>query len=74
MLRHLGVWRVLLMTNNPTKIDGLESSGIEIVGRVPVTIPARPQNMRYLQAKQEKMGHLYPPPDDTVISCTGGAG
>lgn len=72
MLRCLGVQCVLLLTNNPAKVAGLESYGIEIAGRAPIAIPARPQNVRYLQAKQEKMGHLYPPPDETVIACVAG--
>jgi len=72
MLLQLDIRRVLLLTNNPTKIDGLQRNGIEIAGRVPVAIPPRPQNVRYLQTKQDKMGHLYPPADDVVISTVAG--
>lgn len=64
MLRLLGVRRVVLLTNNPAKITGLESNGIEIVDRVPIAVLPRPQNVRYLKVKQEKMGHLYPPLDE----------
>jgi len=71
MLDHLGVRRVLLVTNNPTKLEGLADYGIEVAGRVPIAIRARPQNLRYLQVKHDKMGHLYPPPDDIVISRAG---
>lgn len=67
MLLHIDIRRILLITNNPAKIDGLKRNGIEIAGRVQVAVPPRPQNVRYLQAKQEKMGHLYSPPDDIVI-------
>lgn len=72
MLLLLGVRRVHLLTNNPTKIEGLKRGGIEIAARVPVAIPPRPQNVRYLQAKQAKMGHLYPPLDDIIISHAAG--
>ncbi len=72
MLLQLGIRRVLLLTNNPTKIEGLERHGVEIAGRVPVTVTARPQNVRYLQAKQEKMGHMYPAMDDVIISHATG--
>ena len=46
------------MTNNPKKIIGLNGYGIEIVERVPLQIPARKENIRYLSTKKEKMGHL----------------
>ncbi|MBF0177500.1 MAG: bifunctional 3,4-dihydroxy-2-butanone-4-phosphate synthase/GTP cyclohydrolase II [Magnetococcales bacterium] len=58
ILRDLGVARLRLMTNNPRKIIGLEGYGMEVVERVPIEIPAREQNARYLSAKKFKMGHL----------------
>jgi len=45
------------LTNNPRKVIGLESYGIEIVETVPVIVPANPHNARYLRTKQEKLGH-----------------
>jgi 3,4-dihydroxy 2-butanone 4-phosphate synthase/GTP cyclohydrolase II len=58
ILVDLGVSTMRLMTNNPTKRVGLEAYGLEIVERVPIeTIPTE-ENMRYLQTKKEKMGHL----------------
>ena len=47
-----------LMTNNPAKYGGLEGFGLEIVERVPLEIAPNAENIAYLRAKQEKMGHL----------------
>jgi 3,4-dihydroxy 2-butanone 4-phosphate synthase/GTP cyclohydrolase II len=58
ILAHLGVRRVRLMTNNPKKIVGLAGYGIEIVERVPIEIPVRKENIKYMSTKKEKMGHL----------------
>jgi len=58
ILRDLGVRRMRLMTNNPRKLVGLEGHGLELVGRVPLEVPANARNRRYLQTKKERMGHL----------------
>jgi 3,4-dihydroxy 2-butanone 4-phosphate synthase/GTP cyclohydrolase II len=58
ILRHLGVRKMNLLTNNPKKVVGLEGYGLEIVGRVPIEIPANKVNAHYLRVKKEKMGHL----------------
>jgi 3,4-dihydroxy 2-butanone 4-phosphate synthase/GTP cyclohydrolase II len=58
ILVDLGVRKMRLMTNNPTKRSGLEGFGLEIVERVPIEIAPNPHNLRYLQTKREKMGHL----------------
>jgi 3,4-dihydroxy 2-butanone 4-phosphate synthase / GTP cyclohydrolase II len=58
ILRDLGICSIRLMTNNPKKIVGLKGYGIEIVERIPLQIPARKENLRYLSTKKEKMGHL----------------
>ncbi len=58
ILVDLGLRRIRLMTNNPKKIIGLEGYGIEVVERVPLEIPARSENIRYLKTKKKKMGHL----------------
>jgi 3,4-dihydroxy 2-butanone 4-phosphate synthase/GTP cyclohydrolase II len=58
ILNELGVRKISLLTNNPRKIIGLEGYGLEIVERVPLQIPATQANIRYLQAKQQKLGHL----------------
>lgn len=54
----LGAKKIRLMTNNPKKMVGLEGYGIDIVERVPLEIEATVCNMKYLQTKREKMGHL----------------
>ncbi|NOQ41403.1 MAG: GTP cyclohydrolase II, partial [Desulfuromusa sp.] len=58
MLSELGVRKLRLMTNNPKKIIGLEGYGLEIVERVPIEVTAHQDNLKYLQTKREKMGHL----------------
>jgi len=58
ILKHLGITRVRLMTNNPDKVSSLESAGIEVVERISAAIPAEPTFERYLETKREKMGHL----------------
>jgi 3,4-dihydroxy 2-butanone 4-phosphate synthase/GTP cyclohydrolase II len=58
ILGDLGVRRMELMTNNPRKIVGLDSYGLEVVGRRPLEIRPNLRNMRYLRTKKQKMGHL----------------
>ena len=58
MLVDLGIRQLKLLTNNPCKIAGLEGSGLEIVERVPIVIPANAHDKRYLETKREKMGHI----------------
>jgi 3,4-dihydroxy 2-butanone 4-phosphate synthase/GTP cyclohydrolase II len=58
ILNELGVRKIRLLTNNPRKIIGLEGYGLEIIERVPIEMPATESNLRYLKAKQEKLGHL----------------
>ncbi|MBS4219907.1 bifunctional 3,4-dihydroxy-2-butanone-4-phosphate synthase/GTP cyclohydrolase II [Bacillus sp. FJAT-49711] len=58
MLRDLGITEVRLMTNNPEKIEGLETYGIKVVERVPIEIPAVEENRQYLMTKKEKMNHI----------------
>ena len=57
MLRHLGIHKMRLMTNNPTKRVGLEAYGLEIVENVPIEITPNEYDYRYLKTKQERMGH-----------------
>lgn len=57
MLRHLGVHKMRLMTNNPTKRVGLEAYGLEIVENVPIEITPNEYDYRYLKTKKERMGH-----------------
>ena len=57
MLRYLGVHKMRLMTNNPTKRVGLEAYGLEIVENVPIEVTPNEYDYRYLKTKQERMGH-----------------
>jgi len=54
----LGVRRMRIMTNNPKKIIGLDGYGLTVTGRVPIEITPRPENVRYLLTKCEKLGHI----------------
>jgi GTP cyclohydrolase II len=58
ILRHLGVRRVRLLTNNPLKRAALEQHGITVVERVPLMVPPNPTNHHYLRTKADRMGHL----------------
>jgi GTP cyclohydrolase II len=57
MLRTLNHTRVVLLTNNPAKLDGLTKAGIEITARVPLEAPITPHNKRYLTTKAVRSGH-----------------
>jgi len=58
ILADLGLHNIRLLTNNPKKVIGLESYGIEIVETVPLIAPATPYNIHYLETKQKKLGHI----------------
>ncbi len=58
MLRHLGIHKMRLMTNNPTKRVGLEAYGLEIVENVPIEIAATRYDVAYLRTKRDRMGHI----------------
>ena len=57
MLRHFGIRRIRLLTNNPRKVAALEQSGLD-VEREPHEFSANPFNIAYLQTKAAKSGHL----------------
>jgi GTP cyclohydrolase II len=57
MLTMLGCTRVLLMTNNPLKLEGLTEAGIEVSGRKALQAPIHAHNRRYLTAKATRAGH-----------------
>jgi 3,4-dihydroxy 2-butanone 4-phosphate synthase/GTP cyclohydrolase II len=59
ILRDLGVNKIKLMTNNPTKRAGLIGYGLEIVENIPIVIPSNPHNEYYLATKRDKMGHTF---------------
>ncbi|MBP6964005.1 MAG: bifunctional 3,4-dihydroxy-2-butanone-4-phosphate synthase/GTP cyclohydrolase II [Armatimonadetes bacterium] len=58
VLLDLGVKKIRYMTNNPAKLAGLEGYDLEIVERVPLVIEPNRVNQRYLETKQDKMGHM----------------
>jgi len=58
ILADLGLHNIRLLTNNPKKVVGLESYGIKIVETVPLIAPSTPYNIRYLETKQKKLGHI----------------
>src|SRR5690606_32990494 len=57
ILRHLGITKLRLISNNPKKRAGLLGYGIEIVDSVPIEVAPNPHNERYLQTKRDKLGH-----------------
>lgn len=57
MLQMLGATRVVLLTNNPAKLDGLSKAGIEIADRMPLETPINADNRRYMTAKATRGGH-----------------
>lgn len=58
MLRDLGVTSVVLMTNNPAKVDALRKDGVIVARREPMPIIANEHNRDYLKTKNRRMGHL----------------
>ena len=58
ILVNLGLHAIKLITNNPRKIVGIEGYGLEVVERVPIEIQPREANVRYLQTKKKKLGHI----------------
>ncbi len=60
MLEHFDVKSVLLMTNNPAKVEGLAGLGVEVVDRLPVVVPPNPFSRRYLETKRARMAHELP--------------
>jgi 3,4-dihydroxy 2-butanone 4-phosphate synthase/GTP cyclohydrolase II len=59
VLRDLGVNRLRLLTNNPAKRAGLEGHGLTVVERVPLPPMPTGENLRYLETKRDKMGHVF---------------
>lgn len=58
ILADLGVRKMILMTNNPLKIKGLDGFGLEVVGREPIEMTCNEKNEFYMYTKYKKMGHL----------------
>ncbi len=58
ILRHLGLKKLKLITNNPAKYIALAGYGLEIAERIPLEIAPGKENLNYMKTKKEKMGHL----------------
>ena len=58
ILADLGVKKIRLLTNNPKKVVGLEGYGLHVVETVPLRVDPNPLNLRYLETKQQKFGHI----------------
>ena len=57
ILRHLGIPRVELLTNNPEKVAAVEEGGIEVITRTPIYGGINQHNLRYVQSKVDRSGH-----------------
>src|SRR5262245_4958759 len=58
ILADLGLTTIRLLTNNPRKMEGIDSYGLTVVEQVPIEIPPNDENRRYLAAKRDKLGHV----------------
>ncbi len=61
MLSVLGVRSIVLMSNNPAKIDDLRRHGVRVTGRIPIVVRPNRYNARYLETKRVRAGHLLEP-------------
>jgi 3,4-dihydroxy 2-butanone 4-phosphate synthase/GTP cyclohydrolase II len=68
ILRDLGVKQMKLLSNNPKKIVGIESFGLEVVERVPLVVGVHEYNRNYLNTKKSKMGHLIQTSSSALVS------
>jgi 3,4-dihydroxy 2-butanone 4-phosphate synthase/GTP cyclohydrolase II len=69
ILYDLGVRKMRLMTNNPSKRAAIDGYGLTVVDRVPLQATANESNVRYLETKRDKLGHLLP---ETIAPRTDG--
>jgi 3,4-dihydroxy 2-butanone 4-phosphate synthase/GTP cyclohydrolase II len=60
ILYDLGVRKLRIMTNNPKKYAALEGYGLTVVSQIPLLTEVGEENLRYLEAKRDRMGHLLP--------------
>ena len=58
ILRHFGLSKVRLLSNNPEKVEAVERAGVQVVERVPCLVEAIDSTEAYLRTKKDKMGHL----------------
>jgi 3,4-dihydroxy 2-butanone 4-phosphate synthase/GTP cyclohydrolase II len=57
ILADLGLSTIRLLTNNPRKMEGAVAYGLTVTEEVPIEVPPNAENLRYLRAKREKLGH-----------------
>jgi len=57
ILRYIGVTKMRLLSNNPSKRAGLIGYGLEVVENIPIEIESNPHNEEYLKTKRDRMGH-----------------
>jgi 3,4-dihydroxy 2-butanone 4-phosphate synthase / GTP cyclohydrolase II len=57
ILADLGLTSIRLLTNNPKKVSGLQAYGLVVTEQVPIEVPPNAENLRYLDAKRDKLGH-----------------
>ncbi|MBG0740696.1 GTP cyclohydrolase II [Paeniglutamicibacter antarcticus] len=68
ILAALGLHRIRLLSNNPLKQSQLAALGIEVAQMVPVQVPSRAQNVRYLRTKRDRMNHTLNLPSTSAIA------
>lgn len=68
MLEHFDVKSVVLMTNNPAKVEALAALGVRVTGRLPVVIPPNPFSHQYLETKRARMAHELPARTDAPVT------
>lgn len=64
ILADLGLSSVRLLTNNPKKLVGLEGYGLHVTEQVPIQVACRPENIRYMKTKKDKLEHRLELPDE----------
>ena len=64
ILEDIGVKKMKLLTNNPTKRVGLEGFGLEVVERIAIVADYKPDNTEYMETKRTRMGHILEPIDE----------
>ena len=57
ILAELGLSTIRILTNNPKKITGIEGFGLTVVEQIPIEVEPKPENVRYLATKRDKLGH-----------------
>ncbi len=71
ILADMGLSTIKLITNNPRKVVGLQGYGLKVVERVPMSIKPNKFNLRYLETKRDKLGHILADSAASLSSCCG---